>query len=161
MKSVKIVNQKDFTSKLFTEAFFDKFPLEQALFRVYSDFTINGSVNHDYYNSDDEVPEYITWEKFRPICFSIIKGNHKPVFFKIIFHMNSDFISDFEKKSGLSISDYNFPSLYLNIKYENSNLTATTGISIKTFVPYKDLENAFDAYICQFLKTSSIEYEEL
>lgn len=161
MQSIRITNQKDFTAKLFTLDTFDTLLLDSAIFHVYSDFVIDGRVNQAYFDNEEEAAGAIrlSWARFRPVCFQIIKGSKKPVGFKLVFLMDQDFCKSLERQENLSLARLSVNNLFFNVRYEAGVIMCTTGVSITSFSLDKTAEHSFDKYICTFLNEKEIEYE--
>lgn len=161
MISIQIKNQKDFTTKLFANDCFDSLLFDNAHFRVFTDFIIDGRVNSSYFDNDDEARSLsnLPWARFRNICFNIIKGNRKPVSFKIVLKLDSLSVRDFEESEQIKTDDYNINGLYLNIRYDSGSITCITGISASVFSIDKTVERLFDHYIHKYFMEKNIEFD--
>lgn len=165
MISLKILDLKDFMSKLLISDIFNKFLLSEATITTGNTFTIDGHLNKDFYTSD-ELEEYnlidqniSTWETLKPFCFEIIKGKKTPLNFKIVFLLSSSNVSKLLEQSGISLTLGDINGLFLNIKYSNNVLHCITGTSLKLFTLDKMLENEWDLMIQKFFKTHEIPFE--
>lgn len=161
MISIQITNQKDFTTKLFANDCFDSLLFDNAQFKVFTDFVINGRTNPEYFDNDDDTRllTNLPWSKFRHICFNIIKGNRKPVGFKIVLKLDPKTVCNFESAEQIKTEDYNVNGLYLNIRYDSGNITCITGVSTTAFTIDKTVDRAFDHYIQKYLIQKNIEYD--
>lgn len=166
MISLKINNIKNFTSHLLVKNTFEDMLLVEGLISTHSTFSINGHINSGYYSQEDLenlscIPgknSYSSWKLLRPVCYEIIKGKNLPTSFKFVLKLNDAQISALlDKLSDFKIEDV--AGLFLNIRYENGNLTIVTGTSMNIFTLDKTLDKAFDTYITHFLENNSIEYD--
>lgn len=161
MISVKINNLKTFTSHLLVQDTFSAFLLVEAQIQTHSVFAINGRKNEAYFaTSEEDVAcdtDYNTWGVLRPICYEIIKGKNLPTYFKFVLKANSAVISTLLENLP-DFKETDIDGLFCNIRYENGNLTITTGTSLKIFTLDKALDKAFDAYFLNFLECAAIDY---
>lgn len=161
MLSIQISNQKDFTTRLFMQDDFDDLLLDSAVFRVYADYTIDGRVNSSYFDNDSEEYKlsFLPWIKYRSVCFQMLKGTRKPTYFKLVFRLSGEHCRQFEQHAGISLDSLSVNGLFLNIRYDNTGIFITTGISLKTFSMDKTAETAFEEYILQYLHDRKIEFD--
>lgn len=157
MIAEQIKDVKTFMTHLLINNTFDGFLVNEVTITTYNTFRIDGHINRDFYTEDefnDLKDQHLSyWSKIRPICFSLIKGNKTPVYFKIIYALNREQISSIVQQNNISINENDINELFFNIKYENGLLSFTTGCSLKIFTMDKSLENAFDKYISNFIST--------
>ena len=157
MLAEQIKDVKKFMTLLLIKDTFDEFLVNEVTITTYNTFRIDGHINRDFYSEDefnelkDQHLSY--WSKIRPICYSLIKGNKTPLYFKIIYALNREQITNIVQQNNISINESDINELFFNIKYENGLLTLTTGCSLKIFTLDKSLENAFDKYILNFIST--------
>lgn len=161
MLSIQITNQKDFTTRLFVREDFDNLLLDSATIRVYADYTIDGRINPAYFEGDDILPttSFLPWEKYRPVCFQMIKGSKKPSYFKFVFRMNEAQCQQFEEFAKVPLSSLMISGLFLNIRYDNGTLLLTTGVAQKSFTMDRTAETTFDQFVVQFLKDKNIDFD--
>lgn len=165
MIALNIPERKDFTSKLFLQNTFDPFLVSQASFTTGTSISIDGSLHKDYFTDAEwesmEQHDLIRWSLLKPLCFQIIKGNHLPEQFKIVFVLSRANTEKLLSGNGFSFSAEQVGGLFLNIRYEQGNLTCTTGVSFTSFVMDKTLEHTWDDMVKRFFKTRGIIFEEL
>ena len=65
MKQFLIEDIKAFTTHLFLQPTFDSFFLREAMFKTAATVTIDGAANADYFDTDEGVPEHVTWGSVR------------------------------------------------------------------------------------------------
>ncbi len=156
---LKINDIKGFTSLLLVKDTLEQMELWEGTIKTHSTFVIDGTKNTPYFTDTDEEPQsrYNTWERLRPVCYEIIKGNHLPTYFKFVFRL------DEKRTTGIVSQTPDFKpedvtGLFLNIKYENNTLSLTTGTSLSYFTLDKTLEKAFDRFVCGFLTEHRIDF---
>jgi hypothetical protein len=161
MISIRITNQRDFTSKLFANDCFDSLLLDSAQFSVFSTFMIDGRRNDDFFDSDDlsAGEHYLPWSRYRSICFQIMKGTRKPLSFKLIFRLDKEQLLAFASFCGFDPAQLGINALFWNIHYQQNEILCTTGISTVSFLPDRTIQQAFDRYIQHYLKSKSIEFD--
>lgn len=67
-------------------------------------FLWDGHLNAAFFEDADTQPDKLcSWQRLRPVCFSIIKGKQPPVSFQITFFLDKDKASSLFNDSMLSI----------------------------------------------------------
>ena len=155
MVALKIEEQKKFTEGLFLGELFDSFLVTEA-----NIVTINGRVRQGYY-SDEEleengIEEFSAWKTIKPFCFSLIKGKRLPESFRIVFVLSPESKERFVKRCVPDMAPGQVEGLYLNVRYENNEMTCVTGTSMNLFTMDKTLEREWDESVKQFLKKNGI-----
>jgi hypothetical protein len=165
MIALKITNIRNFMSKLLMKELFDQFYISEATISTYNTFQINGELNKDFYTSEElellGPMKYSRWEKVRPYCFELIKGNKTTSYFKFIFLLPEESLSKLIEENHLDYTLADINGLFVNIKFSEGVLTCVTGSSIRVFTMDKSLDHAFDTSIKQFLSKNSVDFEEL
>ena len=91
MKAYKAEDLRTFTQALFTRDCFDPFLVVEAEFRTYCLFSVRGNTERGWYTDEEleteQVEDYTSWKKLRPVCFSLIRGRKTPVSFRITFRL--------------------------------------------------------------------------
>ncbi|MCL2841555.1 MAG: DUF5721 family protein [Defluviitaleaceae bacterium] len=82
-----------------------------------------------------------TWGELRPMIFEILKLSAKPKHMKIVF-----------SRANAETLHTNAAALFLNLVYENDELTFTTASSQKEFALDKSIDIAWDDWIRGFFK---------
>lgn len=152
-----ITDVKSFTSALFIGDTFDNFLVSEVNITTYNTFSIDGHIKKGFYTSEEYEelgsPALSKWSSLKPLCFDIIKGKKLPLSFKIVFSLSAEAISSFLKENELAYTLDNINGLFLNIRFENNELSYVTGTSLNVFTLDKSLEQAFDSYISKFIST--------
>lgn len=141
---------KDFMNKLIKEETFDAFEIRGVEINSFTKIEISGIQDKDFLSDDEkelELKKYCTWKKLRPYVFNIIKGNKRPRSIKIVFSLENE---------KLSLIHENASALFLNMNFENNEISFTTGVSQKSFSMDKSLDVSWDDYVVEFFKESKI-----
>lgn len=167
MIALKLTDVKTFMNQLLRSEIFDHFLLSEATIARDATITIDGHINSDFYSAE-ELEEYgltdagiLPYSMLRPTCYQLIRGKHTPVYFKFILMLSP---SNLEhtlscSDSGFTTNDVN--GIFLNLTFQNGQLTLTTGISYAVFSADHTLDHEWDTMIQKFLYKYSISYEEL
>lgn len=167
MLALRIIDIKDFMHKLLCTDTFDHFLLPEASIRTYADFSIDGHLHADFFDQADEGFQQLSecriapFSMLRPMCFSIIRGNHPPLSFRFVFQLSPDNQRRTILQSGTSFLPEDVTAMFLNLHYQGQELTCTTGISYASFTLDKSLEQEWERLIPVFLRSHQIPFEEL
>lgn len=166
MLALKISEIKGFMNQLLIGNTFDFFPTADVSITTFNTFTINGTLNKDFFDTDTQDiltqngSVYSQWKEIKPFCFSVIRGKRTPLQFRIIFQFTPQLISSvFPMTRTEDFSDAS--SLSLNIQYKSNTLLCTSGISQKIFSLGKHTEQLWDAAVQKFFNDQNISYEFL
>lgn len=167
MLALKIIDQKDFTNRLFLGDTFDSFWLNQAELVTSNVFTIDGRLQTSFFDNDEQ--DFLAsshracslWKEIKPFCCSVIRGKRTPLSFKIVLQFSPNKIAALFQNTVLSISPDMIAGLYLNLQYKNKILLCTTGTSLKTFLPDKELEHLWDQYVLDFFAHNQLLVESM
>lgn len=162
MIALQVQDVKDFMSRLLIGNTFDSFWLCEASITTFVTYHIDGALHRDFF--DTEQSEILSrtgrtfslWKEQKPFCYSIVKGKHTPLHFKIIFQLSKNNLEKMLAGSGLDWRPEDVFGLYLNIQYDGDGVTCTTGSSLKTFSMDKTLDRYWDESVQNFFKTSGI-----
>lgn len=156
MKAFQIDNIKNFMKNLLIGDSFDNFLLEEASIKTYNTFTIDGRIIPEYFDDYEFGYEFSLWKDIKPMCFDLIKGKILPVSFHFIMQLKSEEIERLLRLNSSNISPDVVKSFTLNIKYTNHQISLITATSFKTFVMDKSVDDLWDKYIEDFLKSASL-----
>ncbi len=165
MVALQIEEQKAFTSGLFLGEVFDRFLVREVNIVTFNSFTIDGRVRHGYYSDEEleekQIEEFSAWKVLKPFCFSLIKGKRLPESFRIVFMLSPDGKEKFVESRIPGMNPDAVGGLYLNIQYDNNEMTIVTGTSMNIFTMDKTLDREWDESVKQFLKKHGIvcQYE--
>lgn len=153
MRVYKILNQKEFTKKIFAEEVFDNFLLTEC------DISKDYSVFIDGRKLSEEEDGYVSWGEVRSLAFASVKGTEPPRSFKIVLKLSKENTANTLKALGIDIPGDT--GLFLNFRYTDSELSCISGTSTTEFALTKDLENGWEKYVQMFFAKKEIEFEEM
>lgn len=167
MTALSILNVKEFMNILLRTDTFDSFLLSEGSITTYMTFLLDGHSHADFFSPEDEIYPKITQEDYvpfslvRPACFNLIKGKRTPSAFKFVFQLSRENLVRTLASASHSLAPEDISGLYLNLIYQNQQLTCTTGVSRRTFSMDKSLDHTWDELVKRFLKKHKIPFEPL
>ena len=160
MLSATTPDVKTFTNHFLTGTAFDRFLLCEATIMTGSTYIIDGHINKDFYDTDDEHLEphriYQYWEECKPLAFQMIKGSRTPLAMKIVLMLAPHNVEAFLERYNIPMSPEQISGLYLNIRYEQDTLTISSGTALKIFTMDKTVEHMWEEMLEQFFKKQEI-----
>lgn len=160
----KIKDKKDFIGKLLASDCFDSFLLKEAGIHGFVPYQIDGHINKTFFHEEDTdasyylAYEYAQWKDVRPICFDLIKGKRTPTKFAFVLYLKPEAMNSLFGKSGVSLPDSLVQNLILNIRFEQGEMSITTGVDYSGFTLDKQAEQLWDQTARKFLDKKGIEY---
>ncbi len=165
MVAFQIKEVKKFMAKLLGQNDFDEFQLSEAEVQVAAGYKINGHRNRNFYSDEEwevfEEPELLRWEEVRPMVFQMIRGSKTPTALSVVLRQTRARTAHLLQESGAALRMEDVTGLYLNLKFAEGSLMIVTGTGLATFLPDKQLEHAWDAWVKEFLKKQEIEFDEI
>lgn len=167
MIAFKITDIKDFMDKLLRGTTFDSFWLAEASITNYNTFTIDGSLHLDFFDPvlgrslEAARQTNSRWAEVKPFCFSIMKGKRTPLHFKIVLQLEIDSLHLLLEQNDVELTEEQVAGLYLNLQYNGSEITCTTGSSLKIFTLDKTLDTLWDNTALAFFRQHDIRFEQL
>ena len=166
MKQMQITSMKQFMNQLLVADTFESFLLEEAVISTACTFHIDGHVNQEFFGSDEDPSEKDTyefrpWGKVKGLCFDLIKGKRTPLFFRFVLHLMPDKAAALLEKENCDVEPSEVKALVLNIRYDGSKATLTTGTALNSFHLSKMPDAIWDKALHRFLDIKGIAYEEL
>lgn len=161
MISLFLTDTKSFMSQLLLADTFDNFTFIEGEITTFNTFKIDGYMQKNFFDTDEEVPEYSSWKNVREFCFSLIKGKRTPLGFHFTFSLSPKNIQRLAAQSVPSLDTDTVQGLYMNIRYDGSRLVCVTGTSFKTFTMDKTLEHAWDEMVERFFRKKEISFERM
>ena len=165
MKQIIIEDVKKLTELLFIKDAFDRFLVCEAHFVTGITVELDGILNTDYYDSDEaaSLPDQTTaaWKAMKGLCFQIIKGKKLPKRFQIVLKLAPTDISSWLMKNGLVEAPESVKGLFLTLRYENQQLSCTSGTALSVFTMDKTLEQTWDRQMLRYFKTLEVAYREV
>lgn len=160
MLSVQIEERKKFMNALLIQNTFDNLLLMQGNITTYNTYEIDGHIDPKFFGEDyEESPlfgfEYTPWSHFKEIALNLIKGKHTPLFFKFVLYaqasLREEILSQASNEARQNVKD-----LVLTIRFGESGLSVTSGISTTSFVMDKTADEQWDLWVKSFLSQNSL-----
>lgn len=148
--------------QMLKENMFDHFLLQEAVIATACEHQIDGSITEGYYTEEEKTQmglsgcRYLPFSFLRPVCFEIMKGKRKPVFFRFVFLLSPKNQESTILHSGCSYRPEDVSGMFLNLTYKNDRLTCTTGISYHIFSMDRSLEQEWDRLAAVFFRQHQI-----
>ncbi len=165
MIGLSVVDVKNFMAGILTGNLFDKFYLRDGEIQTFTEFHFGGYLNPAYYDTEEwdglngrELP---LWSELRPFAFQLIKGHKLPVRFKFVFQLSNENTQWLFDRYHPPVKREDVGGLFMNITYDHQKLVCTSGVSYRTFIMDKTLEQCWDETVCQFFKQNHIAFEIL
>lgn len=165
MKLYTITDRKDFMNKLLNSECFDSFLLQEASIHVAQTYIIDGHINTDFYSKEEQQDtvccpyEFAEWKNIRPLCFQLIKGKRTPLTFHFVLLLKPESQTALLSKASLAEYDTNVSHFIMNIKFDQSGLSITSGVSYHSFSLNKDGEILWDKSLATFLAGKQIAFD--
>lgn len=159
MIALKLTNRKKFMKHLLLMETFDHFLFIEGEITTFNKFSIDGYLQKEFFEKEETHLEFAFWKQVREFCFSLIKGKRTPLNFKFIFSLSPENIARLIQQNQLDFQPEEIQGLYLNIRFDGSELQCITGTSFKTFSMDKSLEQAWDKMVQRFFTQKEIEFE--
>lgn len=167
MLALNIIDIKTFMNQLLIGNTFDSFEMTETVITTFNTFTIDGKLHRDFFDTDtcdildQSGIDYSFWKEIKPYCYSIIRGKHTPLYFKIVFQLPEKQVQKLLQSQNSRISSELVSGMFINLQYKNKELLCTTGIALKTFIPDKSLEQQWDEMVRNFFLKHSISFREM
>ncbi|MGI6012097.1 MAG: DUF5721 family protein [Ruminococcus sp.] len=167
MKAFTISEIKYFMSQLLLKDTFDHFTLLELTLTTNVTYTIDGTLHPDFYDAGEaelikaKEEHLVQWSEIRPFCFSLIKGKHTPLYFKIVFQLSKEETRRLLAENNLSLREDDIFGLYLNCQFDGTSLTCVTGTSLRFFTMDKSVDYAWDDKVTRFFKSRNITFESI
>lgn len=164
MIALQITSLKNFMSQLLISDAFDIFLLEEAVISTGNTYSIDGHINREFYQDELDNETYYDfrpWSEIKDLCFQLIKGKRTPLFCRFVLHLKPDLMMQLLKKDTPNIDISQIKALIINIRYDGTGITITTGTSFHTFLLSREPDIIWDRIITKYLSQKGIEYELL
>ena len=164
MISLTLTNVKNTMAHLLLKETFDRFSFIEGEIVTFNTFKFDGYLQKEFFHGEDdleELEEYSHWADVRDFCFSLIKGKRTPLSFRFIFSLSPKNIARLTEQSTPGINPEDVQGLYMNFKFDGTQLTCVTGTSFKSFTMDKTLEHTWDDMVKKFLLKKEIDFEIL
>ncbi len=162
MRSYQIQDIKGFMKKLLIEETFDTFLLSEASITTFAAFHIDGTFHPEYLSGAEaealtaEQSGFALWRRVRPFFFDLTKGKNTPLQFRIVFRLAAHNVERLIAQSGVAFRPEDVDGLFLNIRFDGTELTCVSGASLRIFSLDKSLEHAWDEMLERFFRREEI-----
>ena len=150
---------------ILTGTMFDKFYLRDGEIQTFTEFHLGGYLNRPYFDSEEWEAlagrKLCLWSEVKPFAFQLIKGHKLPVRFKLVFQLSDENTRWLLERHHLPVNPEDMGGLFMNITYDHEKLVCTSGVSYKTFVMDKTLEQCWDDTVGQYFKQNHITVEQM
>ena len=146
MFAAAINSTKSFMSHILKKETFDNLCVVSVDITTFASFNINGSIS-----GASSHASYCLWRDIKPYVYTIIKGKTLPKSMKIVLAASPELASSF--------SSINF-SFFINIRYDSSGASVTTGAFSREFSLDQTPQLSWDEYVKTFLFENEIYFTE-
>ena len=166
MIALKLTDTKAFMNQLLCSDTFDHFLMPEASITKDASFTIDGHINPSFYSAEERTENGLSeltilpYARLRPVCYQLIRGRHTPVSFKFVLMLSPQNTANVLARSDSSYQPSDISGIFLNLSFQNGQLSLTTGISYAIFSTDRTLEHEWDSLLKKFLTKHGISYEE-
>ena len=132
--------------------------------KTFADFKMGGSLNAGYFSSDEQQQldgrHLCLWSEIKPFAYQLIKGHKPPVSFQFVLQLSDENTRWLLEKNKSSVPADAVEGLYMNLRYEKNEFSCVTGISFKTFILDKTVEQLWDETVKTFFRQQHIAVTE-
>lgn len=164
MLQLIIEDIKKLTDLLFVQETFDHFLMREAHFVTGITVDLDGQLNQDFFDTDElsALPDQrtATWGSMKKLCVQIIKGKKLPKRFQIVLKLAEADIPAWLAKNGLNLASETVKGLFITFRYENQQLSCTSGTALSVFSLDKTLEQAWDGQMVRMFKAIDVAVRE-
>ncbi len=161
MIALKLPEIKDSMEALLLKDSFDSFDFIEGSISTFTTFTIDGTLQKEYFDNQEGLPSHPTWKQVKSYCHTLIKGSRTPLRFKFILALSSDNTTKLLERELPNINPNDIQGFYLNFVYENKALHCYTGFSYKSFQMDKSPEKVWDNIAPKYLRQKQLDVEVL
>lgn len=164
MRSYQIQDVRAFMKKLLISDTFDPFLLSEGSITTFATFHVDGSFHADYLDTAEaellttEKCGYTLWKRVRPFFFELTRGRHTPLSFRIVLRLAPYNVEKLLRQSGLALPPDDVDGLFVNILFDGTSLTCTSGTSLRVFSLDKTLERAWDEMLEKFFRRQELPF---
>ena len=148
MVMIEIENIKKFMAGFSGGNLFDDFLMSEGKLSMNIAYEFDGKILKEFYDTEEweemKTYPYVMWQEEKEKIFSLVKGKKTPLSFQFVMMLKPDLVSNILAKYNLAIREDEVAGLFINILYDRQGLKCTAGVSRKTFVLDKTLEEAWD-----------------
>ena len=157
MIALSLPEIKDFMNKLLCTDTFGHFLLKEAVILGSVTWSLDGTIQPDFYSSDEADALGLTGLSFLP--FEQVRRT--PSYFKFVFLLSPKNLERTLLSTHSSFTPEDITGMFINLKFQQKKLLLTTGISYRIFSVDKSLDQEWDSLVKRFLTAHEISFEEL
>ena len=161
MRTIEILDIKEFMQLLLQSDTFDSYDLVSGEIHTDMLYTIDGHVNQDFFSEEERDTyalsehTYLPWNLAKQKVFLLIKGKKTPSSMKLVLRLPESMIAQtIQQQSTLQPNDIS--GIYLNILFQGHKLNVICGISYKIFTLNKDLDDNISSNFIALFKSKNI-----
>ena len=165
MRAYKITETGNFMTKLLSGRSFDSFLLEEASLSMQVTWHLDGRINKKFYTDeeweDPEVHPYplVSWSEVRSRLRELIRGKKAPASLSIILQARPETVESLLKGAGYPNLTESVGGMALNVRYDGSEATLVSAISLKSFTMDKNADRIWDETVERYLASNEIAFE--
>ena len=165
MRAFKITRTGSFMTKLLSGNTFDSFLLEEASVNMQVSWHLDGRINRNFYTSEEwEDPSlhrypFAAWGDVRGHVRELIRGRKAPASLSIILQARPDTVVKILQGAGYPQLTDSIGGMAINIRYDGSEVTLVSAISLRNFTLDKNADRIWDETIEQYLTRIETEFE--
>ena len=148
MVMIEIENIKKFMAGFLGGNLFDDFLMSEGKLSMNIAYEFDGKILKEFYDTEEweemKTYPYVMWQEEKEKIFSLVKGKKTPLSFQFVMMLKLDLVSDILAKYNLALREEEVAGLFNNFLYDRQGSKCTAGVSRKTFVLDKTLEEAWD-----------------
>lgn len=165
MRAFKITRTGNFMTKLLSGSTFDSFLLEEASVNMQVSWHLDGRINRNFYTEEEwEDPSlhpypFASWADVRGHVRELIRGKKTPASLSIILQARPDTVVKILQGAGYPQLTDSIGGMAINIRYDGSEVTLVSAISLRNFTLDKNADRIWDETIEQYLTRIETEFE--
>lgn len=165
MKAFQINETGNFMTKLLSGGIFDSFLLEEASLHMQVVWHLDGHLNMDFYSDEErEQPKLrgrtmALWGEVRSNLRTLLLGKKAPTSFTVVLHYPADLMESALRDASLSSLSDNIGAMVLTIRFDGTQVTLVSGISMSSFTLDKQADALWDEMVRRFLLEHEISFE--
>ncbi|HAB93430.1 MAG TPA: hypothetical protein DCF49_01480 [Lachnospiraceae bacterium] len=165
MRAFKITKTGNFMTKLLSGSTFDSFLLEEASVNMQVSWHLDGRINRNFYSSkeweDASLHPYplVQWGEVRAYVRELIRGKKAPASLSIILQARPETVFSILTEAGYPLLADAVGGMAINIRYDGSEVTLISAISLKSFTLDRNADRIWDDTIEKYLSRIEAAFE--
>ena len=140
MIALSLPEIKDFMNKLLCTDTFGHFLLKEAVILGSVTWSLDGTIQPDFYSSDEADAlgltglSFLPFEQVRPQCFDLIKGRRTPSYFKFVFLLSPKNLERTLLSTHSSFTPEDITGMFINLKFQQKKTAPYHGHFVPDFL---------------------------